>query len=225
MTETQFYSNWVDKTIQIPNNEPPSAWKVEAIYGDKNDQFKAVEYHQDRVLRGKPSAAYGVFRCRNIRDLDDVAVIKVIMQITYAGSEWTIHAERARQATTILPETARRQVDNFDIMTAGRSKYTPRIRQRQECKEGGDGIVPGGFMLYILIDCLQAGVVPKFSRLFWDEDESGVCIVGFRDGYPAAQHVQWRDVNWIFWCLANCPQVYSWTEERLPHPNKDGWTL
>lgn len=62
------------------DSQNASEWKVEAIYGDKKDQLSASEYHEDTVLRGKPSTAYGVFRCCNVNDSRDLAVIRVIMQ-------------------------------------------------------------------------------------------------------------------------------------------------
>ncbi|KAL4940961.1 hypothetical protein BDV06DRAFT_195511 [Aspergillus oleicola] len=74
------------------------------------------------------------------------------MQIPYAGGEWAIHGERARQATQTLPRDGRREVDNIDTLTHEDSRYSPRIRQRQESKQGNNGLVPGGFIHHILMD-------------------------------------------------------------------------
>ena len=82
MTQKEFFSElaWLGKIIRFSHSTDTSGWRLETKYNDKNDQLTAEDYNIDAVNYGKPSAAYGTFRCRNVKNLDDIAVLKVIMQ-------------------------------------------------------------------------------------------------------------------------------------------------
>lgn len=86
-------------------------------------------------------------------------------RIPYGGSEWAIHAERARQAIETISGDGRRELENLDILAAGGSQFTPTVRQRQEGKQNDEGWVPGGFVVHILMD--HAPGIQLDERKFW----------------------------------------------------------
>lgn len=85
MTHKEFFSNlvWLGKVIRFRHSAYISGWRLEAKYSDKNDQLTAEDYNIDAVNYRKPSAAYGTFRCRSVKNPGDVAVLKIIMQFVY----------------------------------------------------------------------------------------------------------------------------------------------
>lgn len=85
MTHKEFFNNlvWLSKAIRFRHSADISGWRLEAKYSDKNDQLTAEDYNIDAVNYRKPSAAYGTFRCRSVKNPGDAAVLKIIMQFVY----------------------------------------------------------------------------------------------------------------------------------------------
>ncbi len=85
MTQKEFFSDlvWLGKIIRFSHSTDTSGWRLETKYNDKNDQLTAEDYNIDAVNYRKPSAAYGTFRCRNVKNDGDIAVLKIIMQFVY----------------------------------------------------------------------------------------------------------------------------------------------
>ncbi|KAL4962676.1 Zn(II)2Cys6 transcription factor [Aspergillus stella-maris] len=143
MTDKQFFTKWIGKTIQMtnPKTNTASEWIIEKIYSNKNDRVLAEEYFEDELSRGQPSAAYGVFRCRKSTDPVDIAVFNLVVQIHCAGGEWTIRAERW---TAIL--------DDLKTLATGGSQYTLKIRRFQQGRLGYEDLVPGRFIHRVMVD-------------------------------------------------------------------------
>ncbi|KAL4782374.1 hypothetical protein BJX76DRAFT_358997 [Aspergillus varians] len=139
-TETEFFNAWLGKTIEFTNFPQPSSWKLETKIGDKNGQCTAREYHE----YGINSSAFGTFISRGVSDLNDIAVLKITMQVPYIGSEYAIHAERARQATETLTTFGRFEVESLETLTRNHCTSMPVIRNYMVAKQGDDQLVPGG---------------------------------------------------------------------------------
>ncbi|KAL5336943.1 hypothetical protein BJX70DRAFT_371104 [Aspergillus crustosus] len=134
MTDRQFFTKWLGQVIQLPvdDHKPSttSAWKVEAILGDKNDQLTAWQYHEPNILQERSGGAYGTLLCRNLHKISDIAVLKVVMQIPYAGSEYALPEERARQASETLSRIARMEIEPYVTLTGKNCASAPRIIQQ-----------------------------------------------------------------------------------------------
>lgn len=78
MTEQPFFTDWTGKAVEfpVPESDQSLFYVLEDVLGDKNDQSSAIDYYNQPC----PSAAYGAFLCRNTRNPNDVAVLKLILQ-------------------------------------------------------------------------------------------------------------------------------------------------
>lgn len=80
MTEKHFFDKWIGTTVTFDEKSSGSStWRLERKLSDKNDQVSAYAFHEDRIYRGRPGAAYGSITCRNVDD-GTVAVLKIVMQ-------------------------------------------------------------------------------------------------------------------------------------------------
>ncbi|RDW76453.1 uncharacterized protein DSM5745_06445 [Aspergillus mulundensis] len=219
-TEKQFFDDWVDKVIQLPPEDPntpsASAWRLESKLADKHSQLTAEDYNEPGIGQWVPSGAYGTFLCQNVHDPDDTAVMHIIMQIPYAGSQYTLPAERRRQATDTLTTIGRRA---RGTQLNGNLFWSLCREERDEIRDA---------FRVSWVQCIKAGVDPaqgRMDHLFWDKASSKLSIAGFRDSAPVEPVAEWSDVEWIMWFLAIPPKTYRWEEEENPHPDKSQWRL
>ncbi|KAL4809626.1 hypothetical protein BDV18DRAFT_157375 [Aspergillus unguis] len=194
MTDRPFFENWPGTIINLPAqpSTPPSSWELMSILSDKNNQLTAAEFNEPGPRQGNAGGAFGIFRCRNIHEPSDVAVMEVFIQVPYAGSEYAIYEERARQASkTGINMTARRELDSLEALTKAKCPNTPLIRQKWETKQDssgssdklGRGLVPGGFLCYVLMEHAK-GVQMEKSQ-FWSRDaqEREMIRRAFKEAY------------------------------------------
>ncbi|KAL3492840.1 hypothetical protein BJX62DRAFT_235782 [Aspergillus germanicus] len=205
MTERPFFDKWMGKTIQLPTDESDSisAWILESVIGDKNNQLSAYEYHEDEILQESLSGAYGTFFCHNKHKPRDNAVMKVIMQVSHAGSEYAIRAERERQASKELSTFGYLEIEPLETLTKNNCPSTPRLRQHWATEQGNDETVSGGFLHYLLIEKLEG---LQLSRdLFWilDRDERDQIRVAFKDAFEncikAGTLLSQLDARYLMW--------------------------
>ncbi|KAL2843450.1 hypothetical protein BJX68DRAFT_270182 [Aspergillus pseudodeflectus] len=162
MTERFFFNDWVGKTIKLTTTNPPSGWKLVTKLSDKNTQESAESYHESP----SPGAAYGSFICHRANDPADVAFLRIIMQIPYGGSEYAIHAERARQASSeTVSGMTYSELCAVELLRDNDCTAAPRIRTHEETTQDDTMLVPGGPLHYILID--KAGRVQLNDEIFW----------------------------------------------------------
>ncbi|KAB8215024.1 hypothetical protein BDV33DRAFT_208724 [Aspergillus novoparasiticus] len=142
-----------------------SRWRLVTKLGDLNDQESALDYLEWQV----PSGAYGTFRCRNVDHPDELAVAQIFMLIPYAGSDFAIHDERARQASDSVTPFGRDQINALTTLTENNCSSTPTLLAKREFKQDSTGPVPGSFMVYLLMQHLH-GVQP--NKVFWSLEPS-----------------------------------------------------
>ncbi|PLB39655.1 uncharacterized protein BDW47DRAFT_116451 [Aspergillus candidus] len=162
MTETYFFhSDIIGKEIHFFENYV-STWILERKIGEMNDQLTALNYEEFQ----KASGAYGTFICSQRNNRNNVAIIKIFLQVPYQGSEHAIHAERARQATQTLPMAGQEQLDALRILTANHCVSTPTLlSQKIEQQSQDSPLVPGGFAVYLLIEHAQG--IQLTEAIFW----------------------------------------------------------
>ncbi|KAL4965809.1 uncharacterized protein BDV14DRAFT_199583 [Aspergillus stella-maris] len=146
MDNKLFFDGWVGRLVELRNSKQPPTWQLVEKLGDKNTQLSAEEYNVARVSStdyGKPSAAYGAFRCQNTGDPDDVAFMKIIMQIAWAGAEFVSSTERAKQAdNTNLPLYAQWEIEPLEILTKNNCSAAPHIRIHEKAKQATATTLP-----------------------------------------------------------------------------------
>ncbi|KAL2817039.1 hypothetical protein BDW59DRAFT_166074 [Aspergillus cavernicola] len=118
------------------------------------------------------------------------------MQIPYAGSDYAIYAERARQATeTCLPFNSVYEIQVLEALRSNNCSSAPAIREHQFTKQDDDGLVPGGFMHWFLME--KAPGIQLSRDLFWSFGREE------RDHIRAAFKEAWGE-----WMQAGaCPQL------------------
>ncbi|KAJ0419589.1 hypothetical protein BJY00DRAFT_313969 [Aspergillus carlsbadensis] len=182
MTEKFFFEDWVGKSIKLHATNPPSEWKLIKKLSDKTSQKSAEAYHESPT----PSAAFGSFICQNATDPTDEAFMRIIMQIPYRGSEYAIHAERARQACEEASGITYSELCAVDLLRNNACTAAPRIRTLEAPIQDDSMLVPGGRVYYILMD--KARGVQLSEDLFWSYER------GERDRIREAYKEAWRCV-------------------------------
>ncbi|KAL3463294.1 hypothetical protein BJX64DRAFT_287549 [Aspergillus heterothallicus] len=165
MTEKFFFHDWVGKMIKLTTTNPPSEWKLVTKLSDKSSQQSAEDYNENCSASG---TAYGSFVCQNTNDSSDMAIMKIIMQVPYRGSEYAIHAERARQACERVSGPDYTTIYVFKLLRDNNCNAAPRIRAHEGILQDDSMLVPGGFLHYVLMD--KAGGVQLTEELFWSYD-------------------------------------------------------
>ncbi|KAL3496186.1 hypothetical protein BJX62DRAFT_232689 [Aspergillus germanicus] len=211
-SETRFMEKWADKVITLTN--PNSSWTLE----EHNSQRDAESFHGYH----KPSGAWASFLCRNTDDTDDVAVVRIIMQIPYAGSEYACYEERARQASEILDTDSRERVEADEILTRNQCTACPAIRHHEITKQENDDteLVPGEFLHYLLFD--KAPGVQLDWDLFWswDREERDAVRSAFREAWlecvRAGVNPNMNVLRHLFWSRETGKIVIAGL--KMPHP-------
>lgn len=91
--EPVFFLDWIDRVISFDSNND---WKIISKLTEHNNQSNASTYKDDP----SPTEAWGVFECVN--GAMESGMMKVYMQIPYAGSESARPNTRRLQASTQL---------------------------------------------------------------------------------------------------------------------------
>lgn len=160
-----FMEDWIGKQITFPSTTEPSEWRLERKLGEKDDQPTAYAYNVDSILKGRAGGAYAPFACRNTKT-NELAVIKILMQVPWEGSEYVSASERAKQATTTLPDNAELDVNPLLILTENKCTAAPLVRAyRKTVQDLEDGLVPGGFLHFVLMD--HAPGQQLSHEMFW----------------------------------------------------------
>ncbi|KAJ9359018.1 hypothetical protein DTO280E4_4881 [Paecilomyces variotii] len=90
--------------------------------------------------------------------------MKIYMQIPYAGSEFELPAVRRRQADG-FDRFAHNEFTSLKTLTSNQCKSTPSLLDYKDEKQDDFGPVPGGFILYLLMNELP-GV--RLTDDFWN---------------------------------------------------------
>ncbi|KAL3480517.1 hypothetical protein BJX99DRAFT_254507 [Aspergillus californicus] len=173
MTEKFFFEDWVGKTIKLTTTNPPSEWKLTTKLSDKNSQRSAEAYHES------PPPHTG---------LSSAITPTTPLTILYRGSEWAIHAERARQASETPNIMADSELRAVSLLRDNNCTAAPRIRTHEATTQDDSMLVPGGYLHYILMD--KAGGVQLSEELFWSYER------GQRDRIREAYKEAYKEAWW-----------------------------
>ncbi|KAL4948457.1 hypothetical protein BDW69DRAFT_203515 [Aspergillus filifer] len=236
MENNNFFENWVGRTISFPTPNPPTTWRLEHECASKHDQTLMLDYNTPGLLRGKLGGVYGTFICRNLENLEDVAVTKILMQVPYEGSELSVHVKRAQQGDPNLSHRGRDKLEHLQAMTEADVTSAPRIRYLLRATQDDSGLVPGGFLYCALLEHAPSEELDR--ETFWARSQTErarireACKVAWLDGHifwDAERDkvtIQWREGKWVAWGLAEIPKGYLCTcRLRNPNPDMSEWCL
>lgn len=142
MAERIFFHESVYGPGTIISFEQPvrSQWTIVAKASEKISQVTQADT-QDGL---GPSYAAARFLCRS-QD-NQQAFMRIYMQIPYQGTEFASHQVRAQQATRYSHE----ELAALQTFTKNTSKITPSLLAYKETRQSDQGIIPGGYITYIV---------------------------------------------------------------------------
>ncbi|OOG00088.1 hypothetical protein ASPCADRAFT_1743 [Aspergillus carbonarius ITEM 5010] len=161
MEDKEFFNNhFINRTISFAS--PDSQWTLIKKLREFNDQRDPEMFLSSPH---KPGGAYGTFLCSNPANPTEQNIMRIIMQVPYAGSEIAIHAERARQARDRLPTPGQEMLNAYSTLTKLGSDFTPRLVNVKWAEQTDRDIVPGGSIVYLLLEKLPGR---QLGLWFWD---------------------------------------------------------
>ncbi|KAJ9193123.1 hypothetical protein DTO021D3_3847 [Paecilomyces variotii] len=132
---------------------------------ERKTQLDEMSWETDRVA----SQAWAIYVCENLNDPTDQAIMKIYMQIPYAGSEFDPPQLRASQALE-LQGFARSEYNALKLFTEKACPSTPKLLASKVDTQGPQDLVPGGFIVYLLMEKLPCCRLE--DEVFWNLDES-----------------------------------------------------
>lgn len=106
-------------TCEYPSS---STWVIKSKRWEKCDQ-----YTSDEAKDIRPSAAIAAFSVENKNDSNQIALMRVYMQMPDLSTEFDPPEERAEQATDIAPEAIFQTVQALKLFTEKNSTVTPTL--------------------------------------------------------------------------------------------------
>lgn len=142
----------------------PQQWKIDKIIKEYDNQMD-----QKNVRKDAPSYAAIKLSCSKVGDRSTQAMMRVYVQIPYTNTELEDTATRAQQAMSFKPE----ELHAYQILAKDRwvSKITPSLLGYLEFKQNDSGLVPGGFLTYIvwqIVPGLRLGDYSGDATWLWE---------------------------------------------------------
>jgi hypothetical protein len=153
--------------MNIHFDEPrPSTWTLTEKIKERYSQLD----ESDSKAFESTSYAWALYACQNVDNLSEEALVKIYMQIPYMGSEFDLPEERATQASDVLIESSQSEYEALQHLTERRCQSTPALLGHKMDKQQENGLVPGGYILYLLMTRMPGiplGTNVVFDSLFW----------------------------------------------------------
>ncbi|KAL1998286.1 hypothetical protein VTN02DRAFT_6464 [Thermoascus thermophilus] len=145
--------DFINSTVSFPSE---STWKLERKL-QENEYYIPKDTAQ---IDGLGSEARAVFIGSKLSgDGPQEAIIKIRMQIPWMGTVTKKPLIRAKQATPEMIAQSKMEVETLSILTNAHCSCTPALFSWVKKQQGNDQWVPGGYILYILMEKLP-GVNP-----------------------------------------------------------------
>jgi hypothetical protein len=155
--ERNYFSQRFTRTANLSFTYPtPSTWQIVHKISENYRQLAEWNFQQNRV----PAAAEGLFLCAKEGDSDQQAHMRVYMQIPYQGTEYEGREEMEGQTIYEPGETLFTEVEAFKAQEERHSRFTPPLLGYKQEKQDDSGIIPGGFLCYLIwkpVDGLRLG--------------------------------------------------------------------
>ncbi|PLB48743.1 hypothetical protein P170DRAFT_425767 [Aspergillus steynii IBT 23096] len=160
---TFFTDSWVHEYVdfKIPFR---SRWTITQLISEYPHQ-QIVE-HEEHDTEPKLSYSRATFLCRNARNPSQQAFLRVYMQIPHRGTEDEPDFVRSAQAGTRTHD----DIEAMALFHNKRAKHLPRCLGMKEIKQDILGLVPGGYMSYLLWEMLPG--IRLNEKRFWSFDKA-----------------------------------------------------
>ncbi|KAE8347711.1 hypothetical protein BDV24DRAFT_157186 [Aspergillus arachidicola] len=167
MTENTFFDNWEGRQIDFPSFGP-STWTLTKLISEKNSQESSEDFWNNGCI----GSAHGTFLCHDVADITQRGVMKILMQIPCEGSEPQPAELRRYQAATSYEQDLdiTSQVNALKVLTDYGCKSTPGILAMKEDLQKDTDSVPGGYIIYILMNHLPGIQLSK--AFFWNSGDA-----------------------------------------------------
>ncbi|KAE8142896.1 hypothetical protein BDV38DRAFT_277709 [Aspergillus pseudotamarii] len=203
--ETEFFDeSWLGKVISFTG--PNTSWRLTGKLRDKNDQFSAGEmkHFPDAI-----SGAYGTFRCQNVHSIAESAIMRIAMQIPHAGAK---PDSFTGQASGSLPSYGQLMLDAYGTLQTRECRSAPRLLNMKRESQDHTGMLPGGSILYLLIE--KAPGEQLDSPGFWglgrrERDRIRQAFKAAWEECVAKGYRPYGDVSSLFWDSSACKMSVS----------------
>ncbi|RFU35299.1 hypothetical protein B7463_g1042, partial [Scytalidium lignicola] len=217
---TFFGKHLVGPGTEISFNLPtPSKWIIERKLSETYHQLDESE-----VKDGfEPCYSQAKLLCHNVANPTEQAFMRIYMQIPYEGTEFDSAQERAQQASS----RAHEELNALKSFTDGHSKITPILLAYKEDKQDDQGLVPGGYITYLIWNILPG--VPLGDNLgeaqFWrlssnerneirkvfEKEYKQLLKLGFYPEGPRAKNILWDSNTKMIYFIGfrNCYPVHK----------------
>ena len=169
---------WIGSEIIF--GAPRPKWRLDEKLNE------AANYEEEYMVKQGilDSEARGVFRCTNVHDESQQAIMKIRMQFVSLFPRYPYHADirlnyslripyfetafktrrqRAVQANSDMRFATKREIEALEYLTTVGCSATPALLASKHETQGEDDWVPGGFLDYILMEKLPGVECPYWS--------------------------------------------------------------
>lgn len=122
--------------------------------------------HDVKMGRGSAKTV-GKFLCHLAGDPNNIAFMRIYQQIPITGTEDADHDTLARQA---VPPGVCGELEAFQLLESGHCSAVPRFLGYADSVQGDDGLVPGGYVRYLVWEKVPGE--PLTEEFFWSLDNS-----------------------------------------------------
>ncbi|KAJ5301146.1 Methionine aminopeptidase 1 [Penicillium atrosanguineum] len=109
--------------------------------------------HDIKMCRGSAKTV-GKGLCHLAEDRNQIAFMRIYQQIPISGTEDADPDTLARQA---VPPGVCGELESFKMLQSGRCSAVPRFLGHAESTQGDDGLVPGGYIRYLVWEKVPGG--------------------------------------------------------------------
>ncbi|QMW42889.1 hypothetical protein COH20_005586 [Aspergillus flavus] len=144
---------WLSKTLEV--SSPPSVWQLT----EKLEEKSEISDRKDIQQLGSMSYARAEFKCCNTSYPYQEALITVYLQLPAKESMGLPPSMRRREATDRKLSRFDQWVEAYRRLTLYDCDFVPRFLGSSHGRQDDDGLVPGGFLSYIVFTSVPGDVL------------------------------------------------------------------
>ncbi|GIK02221.1 hypothetical protein Aspvir_006270 [Aspergillus viridinutans] len=135
-------SVWVGKRINFP--DAGSSWTLREKLTEHSYRLSKKDADEYETT---PSAG-ATFKCQNLENPAQEALMKIHIQVPYSGTEFHPSSVRGTQASANIPEDLEEYIKALQRLRD--CKFTPNLLEHKVDVQEEDGLVPRGWSIYLL---------------------------------------------------------------------------
>ncbi|GFF23971.1 hypothetical protein IFM58399_00488 [Aspergillus lentulus] len=135
-------SVWVGKRIDFP--DAGSSWTLREKLTEHSYRLSKKDADE---YEATPSAG-ATFKCQNLENPAQEALMKIHIQVPYSGTEFRPSSVRGTQASANIPEDLEGYIEALRRLRD--CKFTPKLLEHKVDVQEEDGLVPRGWSVYLL---------------------------------------------------------------------------